>query len=287
MPLSHLIDNKDWKVHCLEWRSQRGDDAPAFVLLHPSSFCADIWGPAAEIMSREVRCISMDLRGHGRSSNPVEPFSWDDLAGDLVALLDGFDLKDCLVVGHSRGGGVSLLGCYERQDRVKALMVIEPNLIDRKNPGAHERSRMLADRARNRRGVYPDRQSIYERYRERPVLAPWSEESLWAYINGGFHDRDDGQVELACPPEVEALYYLIETPDDVWERMAGLNMPVTLVAAEQSDRFRVENPTTQEFLNTVPGVKLKTIPGGHFVVQEDPARIAELVLDYARQTGVL
>ena len=87
--------------------------------------------------------------------------------------------------------------------------------------------------------------------------------------------------------EVEALYYLIETPDDVWERMAGLNMPVTLVAAEQSDRFRLENPTTQQFLNTVPGVKVKTIPGGHFVVQEDPARIAELVLDYARQTGVL
>ena len=129
---------------------------------------------------------------------------------------------------------------------------------------------MLADRARNRRGVYPDRQSIFERYRERPVLAPWSEESLWAYINGGFHGRDDGQVELACPPEVEALYYLIETPDDVWERMARLKMPVTLVAAEQSDRFRVENPTTQEFLHTVPGVKLKTIPGGHFVVQEDP-----------------
>ena len=44
----------------------------------------------------------MDLRGHGGSGPPPGPFSWDDLAGDLVALLDALDLRECLVVGHSR-----------------------------------------------------------------------------------------------------------------------------------------------------------------------------------------
>ena len=105
MPESRSINNEGVKVHYLDW----GGDSPAAVLLHPSSFCADIWGPAAQVMSPFLRCISMDLRGHGGSGPPPGPFSWDDLAGDLVALLDALDLRDCLVVGHSRGGGVSLL----------------------------------------------------------------------------------------------------------------------------------------------------------------------------------
>ena len=33
------------------------------------------------------------------------------------------------------------------------------------------------------------------------VLEP---DALAAYVRYGFHDRDDGQVELACAPEVEA-----------------------------------------------------------------------------------
>ena len=123
--------------------------------------------------------------------------------------------------------------------------------------------------------------------RPRPILAPWRDDALWAYLMGGFKDREDGQVELACSPDVEALYYLLDTPEDVWSRMAALNLPVTLIAARESDRFRMEAPATQKFIATTPNLTVKTVPGGHFLVQEDPDRIAKLVLDYAVETGVI
>jgi pimeloyl-ACP methyl ester carboxylesterase len=283
MPESRSINNEGVKVHYLDW----GGDNPAAVLLHPSSFCADIWGPAAQVMSPHLRCISMDLRGHGGSGPPPGPFSWDDLAGDLVALLDALDLRECLVVGHSRGGGVSLLATARRLERVKSLMVIEPNLIDPMNPGASSRRTQLAERARRRRNIWPDRESVFNSYKTRPILAPWRDDALWAYLVGGFKDREDGQVELACSPDVEALYYLLDTPEDVWSRMAALNLPVTLIAARESDRFRMEAPATQKFIATTPNLTVKTVPGGHFLVQEDPDRIAKLVLDYAVETGVI
>ena len=213
------------------------------------------------------------------------------MAQDLACLLDRLDLWDALVVGHSRGGGVSLLASARRQDRVKALVLIEPNLIDRTGdrPGdaARERRSRMAERARRRRDVWPSRQEVYDSYRERPLFATWSEDALWAYLRGGFRDRQDGSVQLACPPEVEAAYYEIEAGTDVWQASAHLQLPVLVIAGDQSDRFGLDTPTTQRFLSTALDARTRLVSGGHFLVQESPERIAHIILEYAAETGVL
>ena len=42
----------------------------------------------------------------------------------------------------------------------------------------------------------PAAQEVYDSYRERPLFATWSEDALWAYLRGGFRDRQDGSVQL-------------------------------------------------------------------------------------------
>jgi len=282
-PTSGFVDSSGLRIHYLDW----GGSGPPAVLLHPSSFCADIWRPAVEAMAPRLRCIAMDLRGHGRSDPPLGAISWEELASDLVCLLDQLDIRRALVAGHSRGGGVSLLATAQRLDRVKSLVLIEPNLIDRPGQQAADRTRRAVERAGRRRAVWPDRETLFGAYRQRPIFTHWRDEALWAYINGGFKDGPDGQVQLACAPEVEAAYYEAKIGRDVWEAVAQLDLPALLVAAEGSDRFRLDAPHAQKFLSTAPDVRSMTVPGGHFVVQENPEDIAKVILEFAVESGVI
>jgi non-heme chloroperoxidase len=57
------------------------------------------------LASHGYRCIAHDRRGHGRSSQPWNGNDMDTYADDLAALVNAFDLKNAVHVGHSTGGG--------------------------------------------------------------------------------------------------------------------------------------------------------------------------------------
>jgi len=57
------------------------------------------------LASRGYRCIALDRRGHGRSSQPWVGNDLDTYADDLAALVEKLDLRDAIHVGHSTGGG--------------------------------------------------------------------------------------------------------------------------------------------------------------------------------------
>lgn len=57
------------------------------------------------LASRGYRCIALDRRGHGRSSQPWQGNDLDTYADDLATLVEKLDLKEAIHVGHSTGGG--------------------------------------------------------------------------------------------------------------------------------------------------------------------------------------
>ncbi len=57
------------------------------------------------LASRGYRCIALDRRGHGRSSQPWQGNDLDTYADDLATLVEKLDLKHVIHVGHSTGGG--------------------------------------------------------------------------------------------------------------------------------------------------------------------------------------
>ena len=80
---------------------------PAVLLVH--GFTGDIersWvntGLLADL-SRDHRVVAFDMRGHGHSDKPHDPRAYEEIALDVIRLLDHLRIEKTHVVGYSLGG---------------------------------------------------------------------------------------------------------------------------------------------------------------------------------------
>ena len=109
--------------------------------------------------SKGFRCIGIDRRGHGRSSQPWDGNTMDQYADDLAVVVKTLNLTDASFVGHSTGGGevARYIGRHGTRRVAKAVLVasVTPLMLQtRNNPGGLPisvfdglRSAVQADRA--------------------------------------------------------------------------------------------------------------------------------------------
>jgi 3-oxoadipate enol-lactonase len=83
-------------------------DGPAVVLSGSLGYPLGCWDPQLEALEAHFRVVRYDLRGHGRSPVPAGPSTMDDLAGDLLGLMDRLQIDRAALVGLSIGGMASL-----------------------------------------------------------------------------------------------------------------------------------------------------------------------------------
>jgi 3-oxoadipate enol-lactonase len=74
------------------------------------------------------RVIAYDARGHGRSSPAPHPgaYGYEDLAGDLLAVLDALAIDRAVLAGASMGAHTLLHVALRAPDRVRAIVAITP-----------------------------------------------------------------------------------------------------------------------------------------------------------------
>lgn len=77
------------------------------------------------LVERGFQLVAPDLRGSGRS-HFAGPLSWDQLADDIVALLDHLDLARAVVAGTSFGAGVTIATALRHPERVSGLVLLAP-----------------------------------------------------------------------------------------------------------------------------------------------------------------
>jgi len=79
---------------------------PAVTFSHGWPLNSDAWdGQMLFLVQRGYRCVAVDRRGHGRSSQPATGNDMNGYADDLAAVIETLDLKNATVIGHSTGGG--------------------------------------------------------------------------------------------------------------------------------------------------------------------------------------
>lgn len=102
------------------------DDGPAtgkpvLVLSNSLGTNLGMWEPQLDALCQHFRLLRYDQRGHGQSSVPDAPFGVAQLGGDVLALLDHYNIELALFCGLSMGGltGIGLAARHpERFSRV-------------------------------------------------------------------------------------------------------------------------------------------------------------------------
>jgi pimeloyl-ACP methyl ester carboxylesterase len=108
------------------WYAMFGRGEPV-VLLHGGLANANYWGHQVRALQRHYQVIVMDSRGHGRSSRNQEPYGYDLMASDVVALLDHLKIRKTAIVGWSDGAIIGLDIAMKHPERVSRLFAFAAN----------------------------------------------------------------------------------------------------------------------------------------------------------------
>lgn len=103
----------------------RGDDGPWLVFVHGLTCAGDDWDAQVAALMASHRCLSVDLRGHGRSADKAGPYDIDTMAGDVAGLMHGLAIEDAVLVGHSMGTRVISAVTMQVPERVRGLVFVD------------------------------------------------------------------------------------------------------------------------------------------------------------------
>ena len=95
--------------------------APVVMLSHSLAANLDMWSPQALALSNEFRVLRYDTRGHGLSDVPDGAYSFEQLTGDVIALLDALHIERVHFVGLSLGGMTALGLALDQPSRIASI----------------------------------------------------------------------------------------------------------------------------------------------------------------------
>src|SRR5205809_7116999 len=84
----------------------------ALVLIHGLASNLGFWYPEiVRDLNVSFKVVAYDLRGHGHSQVVSTGYAPQDMARDLLLLMDHLEIKKAHVAGHSFGGAVAFQLC--------------------------------------------------------------------------------------------------------------------------------------------------------------------------------
>ena len=206
------------------------------LLIHGGLGHGDIWAAQVADLMKDHLVIVADSRGHGRSSRTAEPFGYDLMSADYLALLDFIKIDKVDLVGWSDGGIIGLDIAMSHPERLDHLFAQAANITtDGVDPavatdavfGAYI-TWMSADYAAM--SPTPDQFD--------PFVAQISE--MWA-----------------------------TQPNWTDEQVAAIKVPTAVVAGEYDEA--ILRPHTEKIAALIPGSTLVILPGAsHFAMLQAP-----------------
>ncbi|MCP3734637.1 pyrimidine utilization protein D [Sphingomonas sp. RP10(2022)] len=101
------------------------EDAPPLILSSGLGGSASYWGPNLPALAEQYRVLVYDHRGTGRSHRGLpDTVTVDDLADDMLALMDAVGWSRAHIVGHAAGGVAGLALALKAPDRLDKLVVV-------------------------------------------------------------------------------------------------------------------------------------------------------------------
>jgi 3-oxoadipate enol-lactonase len=242
-----------------------GTDLP-IVLLHAFPLDHSMWAPQIGALVRQGRSIAPDLRGFG-ASTPAPPYSMDQYADDVAALLDALGARPAVVIGLSMGGYVAFALWRRHRARVRALVLADTRAGADTDEGREKRRRLI-EVARSRGS------------------GTVAETQLASMVGDTTRQRRPEVVEMvrtlmtAAPVEgiVGALEAMMTRPDST-PTLATIDVPTLIVVGEEDTLTPPHE--AQAMHERIRGSRLEVIAGaGHICNLERPAAFTHVLSEF-------
>lgn len=235
-----------------------GEGSPTLVFLHPWATNRYIWAGQLAIFAQTNRCIMVDHRGHGQSDKPAEGYGIDEMAADVVAILDDAGVDRAVLVGNSIGGMTAMQMSLDAPDRVIGNLILSSGT----NIGADTPPEVQEAMQKDWRGVFSGLLDA--------AVSPKSKKDkpeILAFMEGCF--RTDTNF-------TEGVFWTSAAdPKGVFnwnisDRLKDINQPTMIIAGEDDG---ATTPEQNKFLaDNIPNAKIKMYKDvGHFCQLEKPS----------------
>ena len=95
------------------------------VLLHGAFMAiSGDWNDWIRELSKTRKVIAVEMQGHGRTADIDRDITYENLAGDVAALLDHLKITNADVIGYSLGGGVAIQTAIRHPEKVRKVVII-------------------------------------------------------------------------------------------------------------------------------------------------------------------
>ncbi|OQR63881.1 4-carboxymuconolactone decarboxylase [Streptomyces maremycinicus] len=247
-------------TNTLQYRFDGPEDAPVLILGPSLGTTWHMWDRQVPELAQQWRIFRYDLPGHGGA--PAYPVgSVSDLAGRLLATLDGLGVQRFGYAGCAFGGAVGVELALRHPERVASLALIAASprfgtADEFRQRGVIVRTNGLDPIARSS----PDRWFTSGFAAAQPAITEWAVQMV--------RTTDPGCYIAAC----EALAAF-----DVRAEIGLVGVP-TLVLVGSDDQ--VTGPAEARTLVAgIPDARLAVVPGAsHLVPVEQPAAVTDLLV---------
>lgn len=120
--LSGVVEVKLINGQGIHFTDEGTKEGPAFVFANSLGTDFRIWDKFLKDFPGGYRIIRFDKRGHGLSDISANEFGINELAGDIITIMDDQKITDCIFVGISIGGLIGLKVVLQRPDLVRAFV---------------------------------------------------------------------------------------------------------------------------------------------------------------------
>ncbi len=243
---------------------QAGEGTP-LLLIHGFPFDHRTWDGQLKALSSRARVITPDLAGFGESPAGEPPYSVQRYAEDCVAVLDGLDINEPVVVGGlSMGGYIALAFVRHFPERVAGLLLASTRAGADSQEGRANRDKAIADVKAN--GVAQFVEGMHPK-----LLAPSSYETkpeVAARLKGIMLNASEAGV-------VGALQAMRDRPDAT-EELAQIEVPALVVHGEEDGVIPISE--AEAMAAALPYADLVRIAdAGHLPNMEQPMAFNEAV----------
>ncbi len=237
--------------------------APPLILSNSLGTTLEMWNPQLPAFSKNHRVIRYDTRGHGGSFVSSGPYTFEDLAQDVLAVMDALEIQQAAFCGISMGGHTGLWLGIHAADRFNAIVVCNSAAKIGSPQAWNERAAMV------RAGGPPSMRSLADSapgrwftegfVRERSAIVQRAQEWISGVAPEGY---------AAC---CDAL-----ASSDLRNEIARIDLPTLLLAGEFDPVTTVAD--AKDMQASIANARLSVVPASHLSNLEAPREFDQAVL---------